>query len=289
MSSSETFTDPNSPSDARDFGDLPEVDDLGAVAQAKAQPGGGGDAIAFGLIVIGDEILNGDRQDRHLAAFKQRVSARGHQLAWCWILPDDPALLIAQLKASMASDTPVFCCGGIGATPDDHTRACAAAASGVALLRHTGAAQLIEGRFGADAFPQRIRMADLPAGASLIPNPVNQVPGFGINRHWFLPGFPQMAWPMAEWVLDRHYGRAEPLHERALEVRGAPESRLIPLMEQLGARFPALKLFSLPHLGETQADRYILLGFRGRGDLEPAMAALRGGLDAEGVEHHPRD
>lgn len=288
MSSSETFTDPSLPSDERDFGQLPQGDHLDPVGQDSAQLGERGDAMAFGLIVIGDEILNGDRQDRHLAAFKQRVSARGHQLAWCWILPDDPALLIVQLRASMAADTPVFCCGGIGATPDDHTRACAAAAAGVALVRHTGAAQLIEGRFGADAFPQRIRMADLPAGASLIPNPVNQVPGFGINRHWFLPGFPQMAWPMAEWVLDRHYGRAEPLHEMALEVRGAPESRLIPLMERLGAQFPALKLFSLPHLGETQADRYILLGFRGRGDLEPAMAALRSGLDAEGVEHRPR-
>lgn len=239
--------------------------------------------VAFGLIVIGDEILNGDRQDRHLAAFKRMISERGHQLAWCWILPDEPERLVQQLEASMAAAEPVFCCGGIGATPDDHTRACAARAAGVALERHAEAAVMIEGRFGADAYPQRIRMADLPAGASLIPNPVNQVPGFGLNEHWFLPGFPQMAWPMAEWVLDQHYGRAEPLHEAALEVRGAPESRLIPLMEQLGRQFPRLKLFSLPHLGETQVDRYILLGFRGRGDLEPAMTALRSGLDAEGV------
>lgn len=244
--------------------------------------------MAFGLIVIGDEILNGNRQDRHLAAFKGMITARGHQLGWCWILPDEPKLLVRQLRASMAEDSPVFCCGGIGATPDDHTRACVAAAAGVALERHAEAAKLIEGRFGADAHPQRIRMAELPVGASLIPNPVNQVPGFGLNQHWFLPGFPQMAWPMAEWVLDQYYGRAEPLHEVAVEVRGAPESRLIPLMEALGSQFPALKLFSLPHLGETEADRYILLGFRGRGDLDAAMTALRAGLDAQQVEYHPR-
>lgn len=248
-------------------------------------PRPGLEPVAFGLIVIGDEILHGTRQDRHLATFKRLLSERGHQLAWCWVLPDEPDRLVWHLQASMAAAEPVFCCGGIGATPDDHTRNCVAAAAGVGLERHAGAAQLIEGRFGADAYPQRIRMADLPAGASLIPNPVNQVPGFGLHRHWFLPGFPQMAWPMAEWVLDQHYGLAEPLHEAALVVRGAPESRLIPLMETLGPQFPTLKLFSLPHLGETAADRYILLGFRGRGDLEPAMAALRAGLDAEGVAY----
>ena len=244
--------------------------------------------VAFGLIVIGDEVLNGPRQDRHLAAFKERLRVRGHQLAWCWILPDEPALLTRQLAASMAAGAPVFCCGGIGATPDDHTRGCAAAAAGVGLMRHDEAARLIEGRFGPEAYPQRIRMAELPAGASLIPNPVNQIPGFGLDGHWFLPGFPKMAWPMAEWVLDRHYGHALRLREQALMVRGAPESRLIPLMEELGARFPAVKLFSLPHLGESEQDRYIVLGFRGRGDLSAAMSALRAGLDAEGVDHSPQ-
>lgn len=244
-----------------------------------------GAPVAFGLIVIGDEVLNGPRQDRHLAAFKERIAARGHQLAWCWILPDDPGVLTRQLAAAMAAPDPVFCCGGIGATPDDHTRACAATAAGVELARHDEAARLIEARFGADAYPQRIRMAELPAGATLIPNPVNQVPGFGLRQHWFLPGFPQMAWPMAEWVLDQHYGCAAPAREAALIVRGAPESRLIPLMERLGAEFPQLKLFSLPHLAEAAADRYILLGFRGRGDLTAAMEALRAGLDAEGVEY----
>jgi len=294
MSSSKTLNDPNSvssPARPQPPGEQASVERKArrrADAFVQEDVDSVCDPIGFGLIVVGDEILNGDRQDRHLAAFKRLLSVRGHQLAWCWILPDDPALLIAQLRASMAADAPVFCCGGIGATPDDHTRACAAAAAGLELARHLEAAQLIEGRFGADAFPQRIRMADLPVGASLIPNPVNQVPGFGLRRHWFLPGFPQMAWPMAEWVLDQHYGRAEPLLELALEVRGAPESRLIPLMEQLGAQFPTLKLFSLPHLGETAADRYILLGFRGRGDLGPAMAALRAGLDAEGVSYASR-
>jgi molybdopterin-biosynthesis enzyme MoeA-like protein len=236
--------------------------------------------VAFGLIVIGDEVLNGDRTDKHLAAFKERLGSRGHGLAWYWMLPDEPGLLIEHLRFSMGLGGPVFVCGGIGATPDDHTRACVAAAAGVALARHPEAAALIEGRFGEAAYPLRIRMADLPAGCALVPNPVNQVPGFSLHRHWFLPGFPQMAWPMADWVLDRHYPSADPLEEASLRVIGVPESQLIPLMEELGRRFPTLKLFSLPHLGESP---HILLGFRGRGGLDAAMAALREGLTRAGM------
>lgn len=240
------------------------------------------DPVAFGLIVIGDEVLNGERVDKHLPAFKQMLAARGHGLAWYWMLPDDPAVLTRHLAASMAAfsggDAPVFCCGGIGATPDDHTRACAAAAAGVDLVRHTEAAALIEGQFGAEAYPNRILMADLPDGCSLVPNPANNIPGFGLRGHWFLPGFPRMAWAMAEWVLDHAYGVAEPWSEQSVRVRGVPESLLIPLMRRLGARFSALKLFSLPHMGD---DPHILLGWRGRGDLSAAMDALRAELDAE--------
>ena len=239
------------------------------------------DPAAFGLIVIGDEVLNGDRVDSHLAAFKTMLRVRGHELRWHWLLPDDPEVLTAHLRFSLGRPDPVFVCGGIGATPDDHTRACAAAAAGVGLARHPEAAALIEGRFGADAHPLRIRMADLPDGAGLIPNPINQIPGFSVAAHWFLPGFPAMAWPMAEWVLDRHYPSGAVLEEAALVLRGVPESQLIPLMERLGAAFPTLKLFSLPHMGE---DPHILLGFSGRAGLAEAMDALRGELRQAGVE-----
>jgi len=236
--------------------------------------------VGFGLLVIGDEVLNGNRTDKHLAAFKARLSDRGHTLAWHWVLPDEPPVITEHLRFSLRLGGPVFVCGGIGATPDDHTRACAADAAGVELIRHPEAQALIEGRFGPDAYPLRIRMADLPGGCALVPNPYNQIPGFSLRAHWFLPGFPQMAWPMADWVLDRHYGRAAHLEEAALKVIGVPESQLIPIMEDLGLRFPAHKLFSLPHLGEGA---HILLGVRGRGGVEQAMEALRQALNRAGM------
>ena len=238
--------------------------------------------IAFGLIVIGDEILKGSRVDAHLSAFKGMTGERGHELAWHWLLPDDPEVLVAHLRFSMGRPDPVFVCGGIGATPDDHTRACAATAAGLELVRHPEAKALLEEKFGAEAYPNRILMADLPAGCHLIPNPINRIPGFSLRGHWFLPGFPQMAWPMAHWVLERFYGVSEPVQERAFALFETPESSLIPVMRDLGDRFPDLKLFSLPHMGENA---HIRLGFRGRSGIEEAMHALRERLERDSIPY----
>lgn len=241
--------------------------------------------VAFGLIVIGDEVLNGKRTDRHLVHFKAMLGERGHSLAWHWLLPDDPAVLTDHLRFSLARPQPVFACGGIGATPDDYTRACAAAAAGLPLERHPEAAGLIEGRFGQEAYPNRILMADLPKGCGLVPNPYNRISGFRIGNHFFLPGFPQMAWPMAEQVLALHFPPvAARLQEVAVRVIGVPESRLVPLMRDFAARYPDLKPFSLPHLGE---DPHILLGIRGRVGLAAALADLRAQLTAAGLDCEP--
>ena len=240
---------------------------------------------AFGLIVIGDEILVGARSDGHFAHFKALLAGRGHTLAWHWLLPDDPEVLTAHLRFSLTRPEPVFCCGGIGATPDDHTRACAAAAAGLALTRHPEAAALIEGRFGDAAYPNRILMADLPYGCDLIDNPYNQIPGFRLTGHHFLPGFPEMAWPMAEAVLDACYpGRAAPGLDLAVLLSGVPESALIPLMVRIGAAHPEIKVYSLPHLGPPP---HILLGVRGREGVEPAFADLCAGLADAGIAYRP--
>jgi molybdopterin-biosynthesis enzyme MoeA-like protein len=236
---------------------------------------------SFGLIVIGDEILFGRRQDSHMNHFREMLGSRGLRLARCWLLPDETATLTDHLRFSMQSELPVFVCGGIGATPDDLTRPCAAEAAGVKLTRHPEAVALIEKRFGENAYPTRIRMADLPVGCELIPNPHNQIPGFTIERHHFLPGFPEMAWPMAEWLLETSYPRVESgIVEASLLVLKTPESRLVPLMEGFIGRFPGLKLYSLPRLGKEPK---IELGLRGRGDIATAIAALAEALDQAGI------
>ena len=238
---------------------------------------------SFGLIVIGDEILFGQRQDSHLAHFRQLLTARGLKLARCWLLPDEAETLTQHLRFSMQSGHPTFVCGGIGATPDDLTRPSAAEAAGVPLARHAEAVSLIEGRYGEATYPTRIRMAELPEGCTLIPNPHNRIPGFSIQHHHFLPGFPEMAWPMAEWVLEERYpARSTPIVEASIQVIDTPESSLVPVMEAFAGRFPDFKLFSLPQLGKAG---YIELGLRGRGEIDQALEALAEALEAAEIPY----
>src|SRR5690606_5473762 len=208
-----------------------------------------GDSPVFGALLIGDEILSGRRQHKQFRKVIPRLRPRGLELGRSIYLPDDHETNTAVLTSTLARDDIVFCFGGIGATPDDHTRQCAARAAGVDLALHPEAKREIEARFGAEAYPKRIEMGVFPVGSRIVPNPYNRVPGFSYARHHFFPGFPEMAWPMMEWVLDNEYAHLHnqaPPVDLAIVVKEAGESQLIDLMNACIARYPSCKLFSLP-------------------------------------------
>lgn len=229
----------------------------------------------FGAIIIGDEILSGKRQDKHLSKLIEALSSRGLELAWAQYLGDDTPLITSTLQRIMAMPDVVFSFGGIGATPDDHTRQCAAAAAGVELKLHADAEAEIRARFVDDpkgVTPQRLEMGTFPQGSKIIPNPVNRIPGFNFKNIYFVPGFPQMAWPMIDWVLDTHYKHlfdAGRIGEAAIIVREAGESLLIDLMRSVQGKYQALKIFSLPRI---HPERFIELG--ARGDPQLVLAAV---------------
>lgn len=239
----------------------------------------------FGAIVIGDEILSGKRQDKHMAKAIETLGARGLELGWCTYIGDDPAHIVRTLERTFQSGDCVFSFGGIGATPDDHTRQCAAQAAGVRLTLHPEAEAEIRARFGDEITPKRLQMGEFPEGSEIVPNPFNRIPGFSLHQHYFMPGFPQMAWPMMAWVLDNRYahlcapGR---ISERSIIVTGCGESQLIDLMNQCLARYPACKVFSLPRV---QPERHVELGVRGDAAQVPvAIVELQKGVTALGFD-----
>jgi molybdopterin-biosynthesis enzyme MoeA-like protein len=235
--------------------------------------------LGFGAYIIGDEILVGKRQDKHLSFVIEALRRRGLRLAWAQYVGDDPGRLTAALQRSFGSDDIVFSFGGIGATPDDHTRQCAAAALGVPLRLHPDAEREIRARFGGEATLQRLQMGTFPEGSSIIPNPVNRIPGFSLREHHFVPGFPQMAQPMVEWVLDSKYRDLfdrDRWSEASILVYEAGESQLIPAMQAVEQAYSGVKVFSLPSMGDDGSRRHVELGVRGDpGQVEQAMEALR--------------
>ena len=254
----------------------------------------------FGLIIVGDEILSGKRQDKHLPKVIELLGARGLQLSWAQYVGDDPQRLERLLADAFASGDTVFSCGGIGATPDDHTRQCAARALGVPLALHPEARVLILERVAEMAREQgqpfdpesedtrrRLNMGVFPQGSRIIPNPYNRIPGFSLDGTGdgslhFVPGFPVMAWPMIEWVLETHCAHLFHRHshvERSVIVYGALEAVLTPLMEDLEARFAGVKVFSLPSVDHPVHGRHIELGVKGEAQASAAAyEALLAGL-----------
>ena len=257
----------------------------------------------IGLVIIGDEILSGKRQDKHMPRVIELLAARGLALAWARYVGDDRVRITEALSYAFTSGDLVFSCGGIGATPDDHTRQCAAAALKLPLQLHPQARELIEQRMHDVALEQgkpfeperadnlhRLNMGMFPAGASIIHNPFNKIPGFAVGHVHFVPGFPVMAWPMIEGVLDGLYAHLQGgarLAERSIIVFGGLEAALTPLMEQIEARFAGVKVFSLPSVDHPQWGRHIELGVKSSGSLDEAFAALRQGLVQHGAKLGP--
>ncbi len=260
----------------------------------------------FGILIIGDEILSGKRQDKHLTKAIELLSARGLKLAYADYVGDDPDRITATLKRAFASGDVVFSFGGIGATPDDHTRQCAARALSREMELHPQAKTLILERMqdvareqGVPYEPERddnrhrLNMGVFPKGAQIIPNPFNKIAGFycsldsdslQVGEHggvFFLPGFPVMAHPMMAWVLDIHFShlfRQEAWLEQSVIVFGAMEATLTPLMEAI-ERDHAVKVFSLPSVDHPEYGRHIELGVKGSPHAAtPAYAALLAGL-----------
>ena len=266
----------------------------------------------FAIIIIGDEILSGKRADKHLPKAIELLGARGLQMAYADYVGDDKARITSTLARAFASAREsgdvVFSCGGIGATPDDHTRQCAAAALGVELALHPEAKALITERMQDTAKEQgiafdpdrhdnihRLNMGVFPVGAEIIPNPYNKIPGFsckaGQGAVHFLPGFPVMAWPMIEWVLDHQYAH---LHqksayiEKSVIVLGSMEATLTPLMEAIEVAHAGVKVFSLPSVDHPVYGRHIELGVKGAPtEIDSAYLALLEGLKIFDVKLGP--
>jgi molybdopterin-biosynthesis enzyme MoeA-like protein len=248
----------------------------------------------FGALIIGDEIMRGKRQDGHFAKLREVFAVRGLKLDWVQFLGDDRALIVKTLQRTLAGSDVVFSFGGIGATPDDHTRQAAAAAAGVSLELHPDAEREIRARMaetGQEVTSGRLEMGVYPKGSRIVPNPYNRIPGFSYAHHHFFPGFPVMAWPMLEWCLDQYYATLFHQHaeaEASMIVWEGIEGVMTPLMQAVEIRYSGVRVFSLPFVGTTEVKRHVELGVRGEPtEVEPAMEMLREGVTQLGYAFEP--
>jgi len=203
--------------------------------------------IKFFTLIIGTEILNRRRSDAHFDFVSQALADKGHKLTGSFIIEDDPALIIQTIRFIASQENPVlFSFGGIGSTPDDHTRKCAAIAlRGGEFVVHEEAKKIIEEKLGDNAYPHPIKMAELPKGADLLDNPVNKMPAFSLDaRYFFMPGFPEMSHPMVTEILAKLIPTKKETFRHTLTAH-CKENIFIELMEQTPKH---VEVSSLPKL-----------------------------------------
>jgi molybdopterin-biosynthesis enzyme MoeA-like protein len=189
----------------------------------------------FYAVIIGTEILNNRRKDKHFEFIRDELAKYGHELFSSIIIKDDEALISRTYKMILEDKKSVlFSFGGIGSTPDDLTREIASEVfTHAKTLRHEQFYNDIVERFAEKAFPHRIHMADLPPNADLIFNPINNMSGFSLeNRFFFVPGFPSMAHPMISSVIQTHFSKKITKYRKTF-IAQTSEETLITLMQTL--------------------------------------------------------
>lgn len=199
----------------------------------------------FYAVIIGTEILNSRREDKHFIFIRDLLNSYGHNLFASFIIKDDEELIKNTFELVKKDERSVlFSFGGIGSTPDDLTRQIAADVfTCKPLVRHKQFEQDILERFKDEAYPHRIHMAELPEDANLIKNPVNNMSGFELqHRYFFVPGFPEMSHPMLKECVGRYFSKSIKKYRKTL-LANTSENTLIDIMKTIPAD---MELSSLP-------------------------------------------
>lgn len=236
----------------------------------------------FYAVIIGSEILNGRRDDKHFVYLRDALMQRGHTLFASYIIKDDHDLIHSTYSMIQNDPTAVmFSFGGIGSTPDDLTRQIASEVFGDgSLVSHEQFYADILERFGDQAFPNRIHMAELPKKANLLSNIINNMSGFYLeDRYFFMPGFPEMSHPMVDYVLKSFYPVAPVIYRKTL-IAQTSENTLIHVMEKLS---PEVDFSSLPMLNSGNPSVEISVASTNEGLCEQSFELFIHDLNSKAI------
>ncbi|WP_310468064.1 molybdopterin-binding protein [Sphingomonas sp.] len=198
------------------------------------------------LLVIGDEILSGRTQDKNVGQVAAWLNRQGIRLAEVRIVPDDQARIADAVNALRSAYDYLFTTGGIGPTHDDITVDSIAAAFGVPVVIHPEARRILErdDETRGGVTDARLRMARVPEGAELIPNPLSGAPGVRLGNVLILAGVPTLAAHMLE-ALDGTLEGGRPMVSVTIGALAA-ESEVADLLRETEAAHEGVAIGSYP-------------------------------------------
>jgi molybdenum cofactor synthesis domain-containing protein len=242
-----------------------------------SQPGAeaGPKVVTACVLIIGNEILSGRTQDANLAYLAQGLNGVGIRLREARVIPDDADTIVATVNEVRAKFDHVFTTGGIGPTHDDITSACIARAFGVKLIVHPEARRLLESHYPPGGLNEaRLRMAQVPKGAVLLPNPISRAPGFQIGNVYVLPGVPQIMQAIFSELRHRLKGGDKVL-SRSVSCTLA-EGTIANALADLQDRYADVEIGSYPYFRRADFGTTLVLRGTDRARIEAATEELKG-------------
>jgi len=239
----------------------------------------------FYTVIIGTEILNGRRQDKHFEFVKNELARYGHELFASFVIKDDVDLITRTYEMIKADkDSIMFSFGGIGSTPDDLTREIASKVfRNSPLITHKKFKEDVIKQFGEGAYPHRIHMADLPPNVELLFNPVNNMSGFALDkRFFFVPGFPSMAHPMIDAVIEKYFSHGKKKYRYTL-LANTSEETLITLMQKLPKN---IELSSLPIFIDGKPNVELSLSGENKEEIEHYFELFKNELKSKKINYN---
>jgi len=225
------------------------------------------------VLIIGNEILSGRTQDENLAFLARGLNEIGIRMREARVIPDDAEVIVNTVNEVRRQFDYIFTTGGIGPTHDDITSACIAEAFAVPLIVHPEARRLLESHYPPGMLNEaRLRMAQVPEGASLLRNPISHAPGFQIGNVYVLPGVPQIMQAIFSELRPRLKGGAKWLSRSVSCALG--EGALAKDLGELQARYPDLEIGSYPYFRRSDFGVTLVLRGTDRARLIEATEAL---------------
>lgn len=233
------------------------------------------------ILLIGNELLSGRTQDKNLAHLAATLGALGIPLAEARVVRDEEAAIIAAVNALRTSYDYVFTTGGIGPTHDDITTACIARAFGVVVERNAEAETRLRAHYPVEKInAARLKMADIPAGATLIDNPVSAAPGFCIENVYVMAGVPSIFQAMLANVAPNLTGGA-PVRSRSLVIY-VTEGTLAEGLGKLQTQYPNVEIGSYPFIRADRLGTAVVLRSADEDALNQASTATQAFLTTQG-------
>ena len=193
------------------------------------------------VVAIGTELLLGQIVDTNSSWIGEQLAMAGIDSHYQTKVGDNLARMIESIRLALSRSDAVICCGGLGPTQDDITREAIASVMGVGMERHDDIVLRIRHIFesrGRVMSDNNLRQADVPVGASTIPDQPGTAPGLicpiGEKVLYAVPGVPYEMHVMMNGTIlpdiKRRAGLSSVIASRTLRTWGHSESRLAELL-----------------------------------------------------------